>query len=110
MNVRLKSEEIISILDTLKAFSENASTHVFLYGSRAKLSSKGGDIDLAWIVPENIVNSLNKNKYKIIVKLEEKLGEQKIDLSIITEKESQNDPFYIIALENAVELNHFTKK
>ncbi len=50
---------------------------MFLFGSRVDETKKGGDIDL--YIKTNAGNDLT-HKIKLLVELEKKLGEQKIDI------------------------------
>jgi len=54
-----------------------AKTQVFLFGSRTDDSKKGGDIDL-YIKAETDKDL--KHKIKYLLMLEQKIGEQKIDI------------------------------
>ena len=54
-----------------------AKTQVFLFGSRTDDSKKGGDIDL-YIKAETGKDL--KHKIKYLLMLEQKMGEQKIDI------------------------------
>ncbi len=54
-----------------------AKTQVFLFGSRTDDSKKGGDIDL--YIKVETRNDL-KHKIKYLLMLEQKIGEQKIDI------------------------------
>jgi predicted nucleotidyltransferase len=98
-NPRLSKYEIDNILETIHAI--DAEAEVYLFGSRVDSALKGGDIDLL------IVSSLLKftDKISILVTLEEKLGDQKIDVIIKDPKTS--DPF-ILGL-NKLRLNHSQK-
>jgi len=72
-----------------KAISSSAKqifgskTKVVLFGSRANDSSRGGDIDLLIIPPEDSVRSdfFNK-KFQFIVKVLDRIGDQKMDVII----------------------------
>jgi len=80
--VRLSDKQIKIIKNTAReVFGENAK--VYIFGSRANLEKKGGDIDIL-IITENIIDKFRK-KLKFISKLYKNLGEQKIDV-IITDK------------------------
>ncbi|RIZ71802.1 MAG: nucleotidyltransferase domain-containing protein [Methylococcales bacterium] len=54
-----------------------SDVQVFLFGSRVDETKKGGDIDL--YIKTNAGNDLT-HKIKLLVELEKKLGEQKIDI------------------------------
>lgn len=72
-----------------KAISSSAKqifgseTKVVLFGSRANDASRGGDIDLLIIPPEDSVRSdfFNK-KFQFIVKVLDRIGDQKMDVLI----------------------------
>ncbi|MCB5250051.1 MAG: nucleotidyltransferase domain-containing protein [Sulfurimonadaceae bacterium] len=74
--MRLTIFEIQSILETFhKVFQ---SGKVYLFGSRLDDNQKGGDIDLYLDVENN--NNLNSKKINFLTQLEQKIGEQKIDV------------------------------
>ena len=75
-NVRLSEKEISIIKDTIKKYDPSAN--VIIFGSRADLTKKGGDIDI--LVISNKIDY--KMRRKISVELFLKLGERKIDLII----------------------------
>ena len=95
--VRLSKEEIKAIKETAEEIF-GKGTKVYLFGSRVYLK-KGGDIDL-YIKPM-FKNNLLERKIKFLIKLWEKLGEQKID--IILERDPKRD-IEKIALQEGVEL------
>ena len=65
------------LLSNLPSEVFGAKTQVFLFGSSTDDSKKGGDIDL-YIKAETGKDLKHKIKYLLI--LEQKLGEQKIDI------------------------------
>ena len=76
--MRLTDVEIQNIKETfLEVFQEGA---IYLFGSRVDDSLKGGDIDL-FIQVENRKDLLKK-KIQFLVKIKEKIGDQKIDVLI----------------------------
>jgi predicted nucleotidyltransferase len=93
--MRLKDSEQVVILSTVKSLDENAS--VYLFGSRVDDTKKGGDIDL--LVLSGILTRDDKRTIKI--KLNELLGEQKIDIVLAAD---DSDPFVKLALETGVKL------
>ncbi|EDP73584.1 nucleotidyltransferase domain-containing protein [Hydrogenivirga sp. 128-5-R1-1] len=94
--VRLKEEEINVIKTTIKQFDPEAK--IFIYGSRADLSKKGGDIDIL-IISDKI--SLQE-QLKIKAKLITKLGDRKIDLVIA--KNPKETSFVEMIYNQAVEI------
>lgn len=93
--MRLKEYEQKAIVSTVKGLDQNA--HVYLFGSRADDSKKGGDIDL--LVMSTKLTSDDKRTIKM--KLYELIGEQKIDIVLAAD---DSDPFVKLALEGGVEL------
>ncbi len=81
--MRLKEKEIQAIKDSVFQFDPEAKIHLF--GSRADESQRGGDIDLL-ILSDTITN---KEKRKIIIKLQDKIGAQKIDIIVVKSPETQ---------------------
>jgi predicted nucleotidyltransferase len=93
--MRLKEFEQAAILSTVKCLDNNAC--VYLFGSRVDDTKKGGDIDL--LVMSNSLNS--EDKRTIRIKLNEVLGEQKIDIVLAVD---DSDPFVKLALETGIKL------
>jgi predicted nucleotidyltransferase len=78
-NIRLSDYEINAIIDLAKKiFGDNI--RLWIFGSRADLKAKGEDIDI-YIEVENYKDIFNK-KLDFLVELDEKIGEQKVDLII----------------------------
>jgi len=82
--MRLTEFEINAIKQSAcKVFG--AKAQVFLFGSRTDDSKKGGDIDL--YIRTEAGNDFN-HKIKFLVTLEQKMGEQKVDV-VFAEDESR---------------------
>lgn len=80
--MRLTAFEINAIKQSAQeAFG--TGTEVFLFGSRVDDEKKGGDIDL--YIKSQTGNEFAK-KIKFLVSLEQKIGEQKIDVIFATDK------------------------
>lgn len=77
--MRLQSKEVTVIKQAVRKFFGN-DAKVFLFGSRADNTKKGGDIDL--YIETNSKESLFQKKISLIQNLYEQLGEQKIDVVI----------------------------
>ncbi|MEN4044797.1 nucleotidyltransferase domain-containing protein [Sulfurimonas sp. NWX367] len=76
--MRLTDDEVNLIK---KAFFETFKDgKIYLFGSRVDDTKRGGDIDL-YIIPKN-QDELRKKKIDFLVKLDEYIGEQKIDVVI----------------------------
>ncbi len=75
---------------------------VFIFGSRADLSKKGGDIDILVKVSRSFSEEERFNARKrIFVELCKRFGERKIDLLVVDEP---RNPVERIALEEGVEI------
>ena len=86
-NLRLHKVEIDNIVEAVLSFDKAAK--VFVFGSRTNLEARGGDIDLL-ILSEQITFS---DKVSILVELEQRLREQKIDILIKKPHELTSDAF-----------------
>ena len=74
--MRLLPEQRQAIKKYFLKFFEKG--HVYLFGSRADDSKKGGDIDLYMVVP-NLENLMQK-KIDFLVAVKREIGNQKIDV------------------------------
>ena len=74
--MRLKEYEIDAIKTTFKEIFKDGD--IYLFGSRVDDSKKGGDIDLYISTPNT--KELVSKKIDFLVKLKQKIGEQKIDV------------------------------
>lgn len=92
-NVRLNADEIKAIKSSIHRFDPSAK--VYLFGSRADLTKKGGDIDI--LILSDILTI--SNRLDIKMELFRHLEEQKIDIVIAKD---DNDPFVKIALSQGV--------
>jgi predicted nucleotidyltransferase len=81
--LRLTEFEAISIK---KAFTEIfGDGKIYLFGSRVDDSKKGGDIDL-YLCPTEEFKDMRAKKIEFLMKLDEYIGEQKIDVVIAKDK------------------------
>lgn len=89
--MRLSQRYVEVIKKYFKEFFGNGE--VYLFGSRADDSKKGGDIDLYFVLKEH--SNLFEKKIKFLSKVKRELGEQKIDIVFnidnnrLIEKEAQ---------------------
>jgi uncharacterized protein len=74
-------------------------SEVFLFGSRANDSIKGGDIDLLLLTPEKVPLTVLNRVRRLILN---EIGEQKLDF--VNFKTSDEHPFKSLAMESAVRL------
>ena len=100
--MRISESEKRIILETFKIFSV-PNAKIYLFGSRADDSKKGGDIDLL-IVFAVIADKLSFKRLDFIVELVKKIGERKVDVTLATEDELTNDVFLMSIMDSAVEI------
>jgi hypothetical protein len=81
MNVRLETWEIEKIIESFAEYFEE-NDHLWLFGSRLHFNKRGGDIDLYIEVQHYEAQHVLKAKNCFWHKLQEQLGEQKIDIVI----------------------------
>lgn len=93
--VRLKNSDLDIIKKSFIDIFQRGE--LYLFGSRADVSKRGGDIDL-YIVPQSQTD-LCRKKIEFMVNLKKKLGEQKIDVVI---DRNQNRTIDKIAKEKGV--------
>jgi len=94
-NMRLTESERQAITDAIRAVDPDAP--VYLFGSRADDSAKGGDIDL--LVLSSQIDLMAK--LDILACLHGQIGEQKIDLVI---QPDLSRPFARIAVKEGIRL------
>ena len=69
-----------------KAFLEVfESGKIYLFGSRVDDRQRGGDIDL-YLVPDRKFDDERRRKIRFLIKLDEYIGEQKIDAVMAKDK------------------------
>jgi predicted nucleotidyltransferase len=95
--MRLSKQEIQAIQSSFKEIFKSGK--IYLFGSRADDTKKGGDIDL-YIITEHIENLMRK-KIDFLVHLKRQIGEQKIDVVISRDKDR---PIEQEALSKGIEL------
>lgn len=93
--VRLKPDEIKKIKDVIYEYDKDAG--IYIFGSRADLNKKGGDLDI--LVISKIIVPIQRRFIKI--NMYKALGEQKIDLIV---REGINSPFLKMAIQTGVKL------
>ncbi|NOQ29802.1 MAG: nucleotidyltransferase domain-containing protein [Helicobacteraceae bacterium] len=69
-----------------KAFIETFENgDIFLFGSRVDNTQRGGDIDL-YLVPDIKFDDERNRKIEFLIKLDEYIGEQKVDVVLAKDK------------------------
>ena len=90
--MRLTPKEVLTITTYLTGYSPKG--RIYLHGSRIDDFKRGGDIDLFFIVSDDVFTKLSEISYKISAELSGKLNEQKNDLLIISESEARSHVFF----------------
>ena len=99
--MRLAADQITAIRQSaLEVFGEG--TQVWLFGSRADDSKRGGDIDLLVIPPPLGAEDRLLRKIRLLTELERRLGERKVD--VVVEAEGDDRPIVRIAHETGIRL------
>jgi len=93
LSVRLNKLEIDAIKQSVQTFDPHAK--IYLFGSRADMNKKGGDIDL--LILSQTLNY--EDKLRIKVRLFDLIEEQKVDIVIAKDTV---DPFVRIALKQGI--------
>lgn len=91
--MRLTSKEVRTIQEAFQTLSGGAPYSLYLFGSRADDTKKGGDIDLLVVTTENFKEKFVGLKTQIRSRIFERLPEQKIDITVATENELERDEF-----------------
>jgi predicted nucleotidyltransferase len=85
---RLNEKEVATICSSVRRLDRTC--RVYLYGSRVDLSAKGGDIDL--LVVSEVLGF--GDKLEILSDLKTILGDQKIDVTVLTPRQLAQDLFF----------------
>ena len=81
--MRLTNHEVESIKKAFKETFEDGK--IYLFGSRVDDTKRGGDIDL-YLIPSIKYKNEREKKIEFLIKLDEYIGEQKIDVVIAKDK------------------------
>jgi len=99
--MRLNTQQQAAIRATV-AETFGAGAAVWVFGSRADDSKRGGDIDL--LIQTNLVdiNALMRAEISLLTKLQRKLGEQKIDVLLDYPTRTSYPPIFSIAKQTGI--------
>lgn len=100
-NVRLSTREIDVIRATVHRLL-GEGTRIRIFGSRARLDEKGGDIDILIETEQKLADRV-ASACRLTSQLQLQLGDQKIDV-IIIDPETPEQPIYQIARQTGVML------
>ena len=102
--MRITNSEISLIHSVLKKHLTDINHTVYLFGSRLDDQKKGGDIDLLLKVDFSDFAKIYDIKYLIKFDLESDLGDQRVDLTLITNQKIQDDFFINTVMTKAVQI------
>ena len=91
--MRLKEKEIIAIVSSFSEVVSELYGELYLFGSRADDFKKGGDIDLLFITQKDNLLKYLDLKSKINSTIQSKIGEQRIDITIVSDLQMEQDDF-----------------
>lgn len=95
--MRLTEKQIKIIKDLAYKFL-GTDAKIYLFGSRTDDSKKGGDIDI--YIETRITENILEKKINMLVELEKKLGQRKID--IVINNFQKNLPVYEVAKKEGI--------
>lgn len=101
--IRLSKSQIDAIIYAFKD-NFNSDDHLWIFGSRADLAAKGGDIDLYIETNNPIAKNVIDNKFKMVSNIWRKIGEQKIDVVINMLNTKQDLEIYQEARKHGIQL------
>ena len=101
--VRISSQEQIIIKSVFAKYFAK-SDHLWVFGSRADLERRGGDLDFYIETTETDILVSEEKKTKFINELLEKIGDQKIDVVLHRIADPYSLPIYAIAKNTGVKL------
>jgi len=101
--MRIKENELKTIIEVFDSFVHcPAQASLYLFGSRVDDLKKGGDIDLLLVTEAAILDEVKSKRYKISSDIQAKMGEQRIDITIVSYSNSLLDEFVQSILPRAV--------
>jgi predicted nucleotidyltransferase len=103
--VRLSDVEREGVLWAVERASREVGVawrRILVFGSRADLQRKGGDIDLLVDLGVEPAADVYKLKQRLVLALEDELGEQKVD--VVIDNGTQREAFFGLARTQGVEL------
>ena len=96
--MRLTAAERRAIVEEIRKKAPNAE--IYLYGSRVDDELKGGDIDVLAIARDFEWG----DKIDVLIAIKARIGEQRIDLKMVTPEEAGGDAFVQSILPGAARL------
>jgi len=106
--MRLSDYQKNAIIEAFEPYLKGMKAELRLHGSRTDDSKKGGDIDLLLVLfsPEN-TDEIRKKKINILIDITQRVGEQKVDITITNQNEMKDDPFLEMIFPKSVVLRYW---
>ena len=102
------SETTLRIIETVVGEGlSNAPGSLYLFGSRSDDNKRGVDIDLLLLVKNSDRLACSRLRVDILVALQQRLGERRVDLIVSDEAALDTDPFLKMIRPTAVELRRW---
>lgn len=95
-----EQQRVIIHATTIETFGDKAK--VWLFGSRADDSKRGGDIDLLIETDQVDIDVLVRTEIAFLAKLQTQLGEQKIDVILDYPSRQNRPPIFTIAKQTGI--------
>jgi hypothetical protein len=106
--MRLTQAQINGIISACTQYINQVPCALYLHGSRVDVHAKGGDIDLLLLVnDQKSKEAIVSHKHYILAKIKENIGDQKIDLTIASQAQVNDDPFLQMILPKTVLLKQW---
>lgn len=99
--MRLAPEQVQAIKEEVRSLL-GPEARVWLFGSRADDSSRGGDIDL-YVETDETLASRTQAAGRLAARLQQRLGDQRIDV-VLVDPRTRTQPIHNAAKETGVPL------
>lgn len=105
--MRISKSQINSFIAAVEELGVH-EFEIFLFGSRANDSAKGGDIDLMIIAKKNEIEVLKIKKPILLAKMKLKSEDERIDITLLDKHGYENDSFFnSIPKDQLIDLKKF---
>jgi predicted nucleotidyltransferase len=101
-NIMRLTTEQVNIIKRAVVDTFGDTARIWLFGSRVDDHKRGGDIDLLIETEETDVTRIVKTELAFLVKLQRKLGEQKIDVLVDYPTRKVTPPIFEVAKQTGI--------
>lgn len=106
--MRLTQKECDEIVASFEDIIENNWAELRLYGSRVNDALRGGDIDLLLLVEKPaLLDALRARKHYLLADIKNRIGDQKIDLTLASPKELEEEAFLKVIYPQSLLIHQF---